>query len=177
MIKTTLTSSLALAVLLFCGGASEMKASGDTPIIIKDGGSILIVATGLDGGSTWKVGKAELRHLIGTGVLSSVKIAEAGADRCAGDPMCGIDPSQKWTIQVNYGPASLNIASVSGNKGAHVKFGKNIPFTQWQKTANADEREFGHGDGNRITGITVNNGPNLCAGKDGCQITVVYTTP
>jgi hypothetical protein len=177
MIKLTFTTTLPLAILLTLGNPSRIRASGDTPVTVKDGGSILLVAGGLDGGTTWKVGRLELRHVDSTGTLSAVQITEAGADRCSGDPKCGIDPSKKWTIQVNYGSASLTLASVSGNKGAHVKFGRNIAFTDWQKTANPDEREFGHGDGNKITGIAVNNGPNLCAGKDGCQITIVYTTP
>lgn len=174
--KLTATTSLPIAMLLLCGSPARMAASGDTPITVKDGGSILIVAGGLDMG-TWKISHGELRHVIATGTLNGVKITEAGADRCAGDAKCGIDTSQKWTIQVNYGAASLTLASWSGNKGMHVKFSRNIPLAQWQKTANADEREFGHGDGNRITGIAVNNGPNLCAGKDGCAVTLIYTTP
>jgi hypothetical protein len=154
-----------------------MEASGDTPITIKDGGSVLLYAGGLDDGKTWKAIRGELRHLNATGVLSGVKVVEAGADRCAGDAKCGVDLYQHWTIQVNYGAASLTIASVSANKGVHVRFSRYIPFAKWRKTANADERAFGHGDGLHITGIAVNNGPNLCAGKDGCEVTVIYTTP
>ncbi|MGO4885290.1 MAG: hypothetical protein ACLP59_31365 [Bryobacteraceae bacterium] len=177
MLRFTLTTSSALAMLLLSSPA-RMAAAGDTPVTVKDGGSILLIAYGLDAGTNWKIKASELRHLIGNGTLTGVKITEAGADKCAGDAKCGVDPTQRWTIQVNYGAVTFTISSVSGNKGFHVKFPHNALFTQWQKTANGDEREFGsHGDGGKITGITVNGGPNLCAGQDGCLVTVVYTTP
>ena len=174
MIRLTLTTSLPLAVLLLCGSLSRIQAA-DTKITVKDGGSILLHADGLDAGKNWKVSPKELRHLNRDGVLSGVQIAEAGADRCAGDPKCGIDPARHWTIQVNYGAGSVTIASVSANKGLHLKFSKNVPFDQWKGTANADEREFGHGDGHRITGVAVNNGPDLCSGK-GCEIILLFST-
>jgi hypothetical protein len=177
MIKLAFTTSLPLAMLLLYGGPSRLEASGDTPITIKDG-SILLRAGGLDAGKTWKVSPAELRHLIATGVLSSLKVTEAGADRCAGKALCAVDTTKKWTIQVNYGASSVTISSVASNKGVHIKFSRNIRFPLWHKTGNPDEREFGtHGDGGVITGIAVNNGPNICAGKDGCEVDVIYTTP
>ena len=177
MINIRLMASLPVALLLLCGNWSPAQASGDTPITVKDGGSILLVAGGLDAGGTWKISPAELRHLMSNGTLASVKITEAGADRCAGDAMCGINTSQKWTIQVNYGAVTLTLQSTSANQGVRIKFPKNARFDKWQKTANADEREFGHGDGGHISGVTVNNGANLCAGKDGCQVTLVYRVP
>lgn len=84
MIRFTLTTSLTLAVLL-CGSSSRLQA-GDTPITVKDGGSILLSAGGLDAGKTWKVSPNELRHLDAKGVLTSLKITEGGADRCGGRP-------------------------------------------------------------------------------------------
>ena len=174
MIKFTLTTSLPLAILLLCG-PSQTEAQGATPITIKDGGSILLHADGLDAGATWDV-TTSLQHKKAAGVLSSLKITEAGADRCAGKPTCSVNASKHWTIQVNYGAESVTIASVSGKKGVRIKFSGNIPFAKWHKTANTDEREFGsHGDGNVITGIAVNNGPNLCPGKDVCVVDLVYT--
>ena len=177
MLKLTITTSVPLAVLLLCGGPSRMEASGDTPITIKDGGSILLLAGGLDADKTWKV-TSRLQHLIGTGMLTKLKVTEAGADVCAGKATCGVDASKYWTIEVNYGASSVTISSVSGNKGVRVKFSRHIPFAQWKKTANLDEREFGgHGDGGKVTGIALDNGPNICAGKDGCQVDLIYTTP
>jgi hypothetical protein len=176
MIKLTLTASLPLAILLLCGSPSPIEAQGSSPITVKDGGSVLLIAGGLDAGTAWNVTNW-LQHKNAAGVLSSLKITEAGADRCAGSATCGVDPSKHWTIQVNYAAASVTIASVSANKGVRVKFSRAIPFAKWQKTANADERAFGHGDGLHITGIAVNNGPNLCPGKDGCEVDLVYTFP
>ena len=63
MIKLTLTTSLPLAILLLCGSPSRIEASGDTPITVKDGGSILLRADGLDAAKNWKIGSGELRHL------------------------------------------------------------------------------------------------------------------
>jgi hypothetical protein len=177
MIRLTLTTSLTLALLL-CGGASRILASGDTPITVKDGGSILLSVGGLGAGKNWKVSGPELRHLNAMGVLSGLQITEGGADRCAGDPKCGIDPAKPWKIQVVYNARWVTIASVSANKGLHVRFSPKIPFTQWQKTAAADEREFGHGDGRHISSVKVNgSATSLCSGKGGCAITLTYTTP
>jgi hypothetical protein len=50
---------------------------------------------------------------------------------------------------------------------------RKLPFDKWQHTANANEREFGHGDGHRISSVTVNGGGNLCSGK-GCEIDVSF---
>jgi hypothetical protein len=177
MIRLTLTTSLTLALLL-CGGASRILASGDTPITVKDGGSILFSAGGLDAGKTWNVGNGELRHLKVNGVLSALQITEAGADRCAGKPTCGIDPAKPWKIQVVYHSRWVTIASLSANKGIHVKFSPKISFNQWQKTGNPDERQFGHGDGLHISSVKVNgSATSLCAGKGGCEVTVTYTAP
>ncbi|HUE03814.1 MAG TPA: hypothetical protein VMR62_29940 [Bryobacteraceae bacterium] len=178
MIKFALQGSLPVAILLLCGGTSRMKASGDTPITVKDGGSILLIADGLDGGKTWTSGSAELRHMNVQGVLSSVKITEAGADRCGGDPKCGIDPSKPWNIRVVYNGRWITIASVNANKGVHVTFSPKVSFDQWKKSGGADQREFGHGDGRHISTIKVNGkAASLCAGKGGCAVTVVYTAP
>jgi hypothetical protein len=164
-------------LVLLCGTASRIQAaSGDTPITVKDGGSILLGAGGLDAGKTWKVSPSELRHLDANGVLTSVKITEGGADRCGGDPKCGIDASKAWKIQVVYHSRWVTIASVSANKGAHITFSPKILFSQWRKTGNVDEREFGHGGGH-ITSIKVNGGASLCSGKGSCQINITYTTP
>jgi hypothetical protein len=178
MIKLTLTTSLLPAALLLCGSLSRIEASGDTPITVKDGGSILLHAGGLDAGQTWTVTSSELRHMNANGVLTAVQITEGGADRCAGNATCGIDASQPWSIRVTYNERVLTISSLSANKGAHIKFSRKIFFKLWQKTANADERVFGHGDGHYIGGINVNgSATSLCSGKGGCEVTLIYTTP
>jgi|SRR5580658_1703984 hypothetical protein len=174
MIRLTLTPSLILAVLL-CGSPSRTQAQGSTPITIKDGGSILLHASGLDAGAQWNVSPDEIKHLNGSGMLSAVQITEAGADRCNGDTKCGIDLTQAWTIKISHASGWVAIGSVSGNKGLHLTHHK-LPFDLWKPTGNTDEREFGHGDGHRIKGVRVNGGPNLCGGH-GCVVTVIYTTP
>ena len=177
MIKLTFTASFTLAFLLLCG-PSRMQAQTNTPITVKDGGSILFSAGGLDAGKTWNVGNGELRHLKVNAVLSALQINEAGADRCAGKPTCGIDPAKPWKIQVVYHSRWVTIASLSANKGIHVKFSPKISFNQWQKTGNPDERQFGHGDGLHISSVKVNgSATSLCAGKGGCEVTVTYTAP
>jgi len=173
MKQLTLSTTLTLAALLGCGGLSRMEAS-DTKVTVKDGGSILLRADGLDAGKTWTVSRAEVRNLNANGVLSGVQISAAGADRCAGDPKCRINLARPWNIQVSYGAGSVTIASISANRGLHLKHNK-LPFDQWQRTANADERQFGHGDGHHITSIKVNNGANLCPGN-GCEITLIFST-
>lgn len=173
MTRLTLAIALTLAVLLLCGSPSQMQAQSDTKIVIRDSGSILLRADGLDAGKTWSFTPAEVRHRNSKGMLTSLQITEAGADRCAGSPTCGVDPTRPWTIQTTYGGGSVTIASVSANKGVHLTHSA-LPFDRWQRTANADEREFGHGDGNRITSIKVNHGASLCSGN-GCQITLQYS--
>ena len=176
MIRLTLTTSLTLAILLLCG-PSRIEAQGNTPITVKDG-SILLSAGGLDAGKTWTISPAELRHLNANGVLSGLKITEGGADRCAGNSTCGIDPAKPWTIQVVYNERWVTIASFSANKGVHVKFSPKITFDQWQKTANPDEREFGHGEGRHISSIKVNgSATSLCSGKGACAVELIYRTP
>jgi hypothetical protein len=160
MIRLTLTTSLPLAILLTCGGPSRVQAD-DTKVTVKDGGSILLRADGLDAGTYWNLSPAELRHQNTAGVLRGLRIIDGGTDQCAGDPKCGIDLTQPWTIQVTYGAGSVTIAPISGN--------------QWQSTANADERVYGHGDGLHITSITLNSGAaSLCSGSGGCEITLFY---
>jgi hypothetical protein len=176
MIKLTLTTSLTLAILLCCC-ASRIEAQGSTPITIKDGGSVLLIAGGLDAGTNWKTSSSELRHLNTYGMLAGVQITEGGADRCAGNATCGIDPAKPWSIRVTYNGGTMTVSSISANKGLHVKFSSKIAFTKWQKTANADERVFGHGDGYYISNITVNGGASLCSGKGGCAIAAVYNYP
>ena len=172
MKQLTLSTTLTLAALLGCGGLSRMEAS-DTKVTVKDGGSILLRADGLDAGTAWSFSRNEVRHKNAKGVLTGLQITEAGAARCAGAPLCGVDPAQPWKVQANYGPGTVTIASVSASKGVHLTH-VNLPFDKWQRTANADEREFGHGDGRRIGGIKVNGGPSLCSGN-GCQITVSFS--
>jgi hypothetical protein len=175
MKRLTLETALPLAVLLLCGSLAQIRAA-DTKIVVKDGGSLLLRADGLDAGQTWTLNPGELRHQNGNGVLSGLQITEAGADRCAGKTTCGIDPAKPWKIQLVYNARWVTIASVSSNKGLHVKFSPKIPFTQWQKTGNTDEREFGHGDGRHISSIKVNgSATSLCSGKGGCEITVLFS--
>jgi len=174
MLRLSLTTSLTLALLL-CGSPSRIEAQGNTPITIKDGGSILLHLAGLDQGKNWKIVSGEVRHLNAKGVLSGLQITDAGADRCAGDPKCGIDPSQPWKVLVTYNAQVVTISSLSGNRGLRLKFAGKIPFNQWQKTAAADERVFGHGDGRHIGSVKVNGGANLCSGKGGCDVTLRYT--
>jgi len=148
--------------------------AADTKVVVKDG-SLLLRADGLNEGSNWKSSKSELRHLNSYGVLSGLQITEAGADRCAGDPKCGIDPAQPWKIRVVYDARAVTIASVSANKGLHIKFSRKIHFDQWQHGTNGDEREFGHGDGHHISSVKVNGATtSLCSGKGGCEITLLF---
>jgi hypothetical protein len=173
MIRLTLATALAIAVLLLCGSPSQIQAfTADTPIVVGDGGSLLLRLDGLDAGKTWTFSRAEVRHRNARGVLTGLQIREAGADRCAGDPKCGVDPTKPWTIQVTYGGGWVTISSVSASKGVHLTHHR-LPFDQFKRTANADEREFGHGDGRRISSVKVNGGDSLCSGK-GCQITVLF---
>ncbi len=173
MKRLTLATALTLAVLLMCSSPSRIQAqSGDTKIVIRDGGSIILHADGLDGGSNWTLQKSEVRHKNSSGVLSGLQILDAGSDRCAGNPTCGLDPAKPWTIQVAYGKGTVTIASISENKGVHLTHSK-LPFDKWKNTGNADEREFGHGDGHRISSVKVNGGASLCSGK-GCEITVYF---
>jgi len=62
MTRIPLAPALALAVLLLCGSPSHIQAQGNTKIVIKDGGSILLRADGLDAGKTWSFSRAEVRH-------------------------------------------------------------------------------------------------------------------
>jgi len=169
----TLAPALAIAVLLLCGSPSHVLAQGSTKIVIKDGGSLLLHADGLDGGTTWSVNPNEIRHANTNGVLGGIDIVDGTTDRCAGSPTCGVNPTRPWSVQVTYGSGSVTIASLTTNKGVHLKHSK-LRFDLWQHTSNADEREFGHGDGLRISSITVNGGQNLCSGH-GCQITLSYS--
>jgi hypothetical protein len=174
MTRLTLATVLTLAALLLCGSPSKIQAQSDTKIVIKDGGSILLRADGLDSGRTWTFNRDELRHGNSNGVLSGLQITDAGIDRCVDSPTCGIDTTQPWTIQVTYGAGSVTIASITSNTGLHLTH-SGLPFDQWKGTGNADEREFGHGDGNRITSIKVSSSDaNLCSGK-GCVVTVQYS--
>ena len=177
MTKLTLTTSLGIAILLLSSPA-RMQASGDTPIIIKDG-SILLRPDGLDAGKIWNpISKSELRHVNTQGVLTSLKIADGGADQCGGNPTCGIDTTKSWTIRLVYNRRSVTISSLSGNKGVRIKFSKKISFDQWTITGNADEREFGHLEGLHISSIKVNKGAtSLCSGKGNCEVTLIYTYP
>jgi len=173
MKRFTLATALAVAVLLLCSSPSRMQAQpGDTKIVIKDGGSIIMRADGLDAGLNWTLKKGEVRHHNSAGLLTGLQVTEADADKCGGNPTCGIDPTQPWKIQVAYGSGTLIVSSIAANKGIHLTHSK-LPFDKWQHTANTDEREFGHGDGNRISSLRINGGNSLCSGK-GCVITVSY---
>jgi hypothetical protein len=173
MTRLTLAIALTLAVLLLCGSPSQIQAQSDTKIVIRDGGSILLRADGLDAGGTWSFSRDEVRHTNANGVLSGLQIVDAGTDRCAGSPTCGVDPTQPWTIKLTYDGGSVTIASISAHKGLHLTH-VGLPFDQWQPTGNADERELHRGDGLRITSVKVKGGNNLCPGN-GCQITVQYS--
>lgn len=172
MKRLTLATAFALAVLLMCSSPSRVQAWGDTKIVIKDGGSILLHADGLDAGDNWTFSAAEVRHKNTAGVLSGLQIKDAGTDRCGGDAMCGVDPGKPWKVQVTYGAGWVTIASYSASRGVHLTHRK-LPFDKWQRTGNADERMFGHGDGKRITKVAVNGGANLCSGN-GCEIDVSF---
>ncbi len=173
MKRLILATTFTLAVLLLCGSPSRIHAQSDTKIVIKDTGSLLLRADGLDVGSRWTTTADEIRHTNLNGVLSGLQITEAGADRCAGSPTCGVDPTRPWTVHVTYGGGWLTISSISSNRGLHVTRNGLLRFDQWRRTGNADEREFGHGDGLRITNIRVNNGASLCSGN-GCVIVVHF---
>ena len=173
MTRLTLATVLTIAILLLSGSPSRIDAApGDTKIVVQDGGSIILRSDGLDSGANWTLTSGELRHKNALGILSGLQIAEAGSSKCA-NAMCGIDATKPWKIQLVYNNGSVTLSSISSNKGLHLTH-RNIPFDQWKKTANPDEREFGHGDGHKITSVKVNNGANLCAGK-GCEITLLFT--
>ena len=173
MTRLTLVTALTLAVLLLCGSPSQIQAQSDTKIVIGDGGSILMRLDGRDAGKTWNFSAKEVKHLNKKGVLTGLQITDGGTNRC-NSATCGVDPSKPWSIQVTYGKGSVTISSVSSNKGVHLKQ-IGFPFDQWKRTANPDEREWGHGDGLHITSIMVSgNSNNLCSGK-GCQITLTYS--
>jgi hypothetical protein len=171
MTRPTL-ATLAIAILLLSGSPSRIEAQGNTKIVIQDSGSILLRPDGLDSGANWTLTKSEIRHKNVSGILAGLEISEAGTAKCA-NPTCGIDATKPWKIQLVYGSGSITLSSISANKGMHLRH-RSLPFDQWKKTTNADEREFGHGDGNKITEVKVNGGPNLCAGK-GCVIALLYT--
>lgn len=175
MIRLTLTTSLPLAMLLLCGNSPRIQAqSSDTKVTVKDG-SIVLRADGLDAGKNWKTSSGELKHRNTKGVLYTLQITEGGADRCGGNSTCGIDASKPWQIQMTYEGETVTISSLSANKGLHLTFSGNIHIDKWQKTANADEREFGHGDGYHIGSIKVNgSATSLCAGQGGCEITLLF---
>lgn len=176
MKRLTLATALTPALLLLCGGLARLQAT-DTKVTVKDGGSILIRADGLDAAQTWTVVPSELKHKK-DGVLSGVQIVESGADRCAGDPKCGIDVTRPWKIVLIYDHRDVTIQSVSANKGLHFMFSRKIHFDQWKASGNTDEREFGHGDGHHISSIYVNgSATSLCAGGGRCEISLTYTTP
>jgi hypothetical protein len=174
MKRPALVTALTLALPLLCGSLAQIQAA-DTKVVVKDGGSLLLWADGLDAGQNWTLNPAELRHHNVKGVLSGLQITDAGADQCAGKPTCGVDPAKPWKIQVVYNSRWVTIESISANKGLHVRLSPKIPFTQWKKTATADEREFGHGDGRHISSVKVNGSASLCSGKGGCEITVLFS--
>jgi hypothetical protein len=166
--KLTLAAVVTIAMLF---ETSRVEAFTDTKIVVSDGGSIVIHADGLDDASNFTLTQAEMRHKNAGGVLNTVQISEGGVTKCTG-ASCGVAPGKSWKIQVNYGPGSLTLWSTSKGTGFHVTNNK-LPFDSWTKR-NTDERDFGHGDGNKISSVKVNGGPNLCAGK-GCTITLTYT--
>ena len=86
-------------MLLLCGGVSRIQAA-DTKVVVKDGGSLLLRADGMNAGTDWKSSKSEMRHLNNNGMLTGLQITDAGADRCGGDPKCGVDPAKPWTVRV-----------------------------------------------------------------------------
>jgi hypothetical protein len=175
MTRLTLAIALTPLVLLLCGSLARIQAA-DTKIVVKDGGSLLLQADGLDASQTWTLNPAELLHRNAKGVLSALQITEVGADRCAGKTTCGIDPAKPWKIRLVYNSRWVTIASVSANKGLHIKLSPKILFTLWKKTANTDEREFGHGDGRHVSSVKVNgSATSLCSGKGGCEITLLFS--
>jgi hypothetical protein len=172
MIRLTLATVLAIAMLLLSGSSSRMDAApGDTKIVVQDGGSIILRPDGLDAGANWTLTKGEVHHNNAAGILTGVQIAEAGTSKCA-NAMCGVDATKPWKIQMVYGKGSVTISSISANKGLRLT-NHNLPFDQWKKTTNADERAFDQGSGVKIKSVNVNGGGNLCAGK-GCVITLLF---
>ena len=136
--------------------------------MIKDGGSLLLGADGIDAGNAWTVGADEIRHGDSHLVLTGLQIADGDNIRCKNPRACGANPAKPWNIRIGYGAGSVTISSLSSNTGVHLTHHQH-PFDKWQRTGNADEREIGHGDGLRITSITVNGHANLCSGH-GCQV-------
>ena len=171
MKKLTSAAIATIAILLECGGPSRVEAFTDTKIVISDGGSLVIQADGLDDASNFTLTPAEMRHNNPGGMLNTIQISEGGVTKCTG-ANCGVELGKSWKVQVNYGPGSLTISSITGGTGLRVTNSK-LPFDFWTKS-DTDERNFGHGDGKKITGVKVNGGQNLCASK-GCTITLTYT--
>jgi hypothetical protein len=174
MYRITLAVALALFFLMVCGNPPHIDAQpGDTKVVIGDAASILLRAQGLDNGATWSFNKSEIRHRNAAGVLAGLQVVEAGADRCSGDAMCGVPAGQPWKVEINYGAGTVTVQAVGAHRGFRINH-RNLPFDQWQTTANADEREFGHGDGRRISAVKVNGGASLCSGN-GCQVTFTFS--
>jgi hypothetical protein len=169
-ITLALAPALALAMLLLCGNPSRVLAQANTKIVIKDGGSLLLSADGLDKGNVWTVGADEIRHGDSNLVINGLQIADGDNLRCKNLRACGANPGKPWKIRITYGSGSVTIASLSSNKGVHLTHDQ-LPFDKWQRTGNTDEREIGHDDGVRISSITVNGRANLCSGH-GCQVTL-----
>ena len=173
MKRITLALAPALAILLLCGNPSRVLAQANTKIVIKDGGSLLFSADGMDAGNAWTVGADEVRHGDSHLVMNGLQIADGDNIRCKNPQACGANPAKPWKIRIAYGAGSVTISSLSSNMGLHLNHNQ-LPFDTWQRTGNTDEREFGHGDGLRITSITVNGRANLCSGH-GCQVTLSFS--
>jgi hypothetical protein len=172
-ITLALAPALVLAILLLCGSPSRMLAQANTKIVIKDGGSLIFSADGLDARNTWTITADEIRHGNSNLVLTSLQIADGDNLRCKNPRACGANPAKPWKIRIAYAAGAVTLASLSSNAGVHLTHNQ-LPFDKWQHTTNADEREFGHGDGRRIASITVNGGANLCSGH-GCQVTLSFS--
>jgi len=172
MKRLTLATAFALAVLLMCSSPSRVQAQGDTKITVKDGGSLILHADGLDGGKWSGSIDTDIHHENTSGTLSGLQITSAGNAACA-KPMCGVDTTQAWRVYIAYDGGSLMVRSLSGNHGIHIVERKLAGFSKWNKHG-TDEREYGaHGDGKHITKIVVNGGANLCPGN-GCEVDVSF---
>jgi hypothetical protein len=172
MIRLTFATTATLALLLLCASPSGIDAQSDTPVTIKDGGSIILHPDGLDSG-VWTLNSAEIRHTNAKGVLKSLQVLDGGSNRCAGTLTCGVDATKAWRIQIAYGAGRITVASLAREKGIHFTQ-RNLPFDKFTANGNKDEREFGHGDGKKITSVSINGGTTLCSGK-GCEIDLVFT--
>src|SRR5579884_1794418 len=129
MKRLTIATGMIAALVLFCSRPAAVRAQGNTKIIIKDGGSILLHADGL-GGSGWNASwfKTQYTHKNTAGTLAGVQVVDGGQNRCT-NATCGIDTSMPWSIVIQYDSGKvMRVESHKANKGIHIR---DSSFHKW----------------------------------------------